>query len=214
VQIKPIVVALAVGGLALVAGARGVAAQIQVTPSLGMYIPHGSPVLEEPSTSERTGLRKQPVGGPLFATRLQKFMAPHVAIEASLVYSPTLIAVRDVQGNVSDIKAALVMGSLKSVFELMRGDEGTFSLHVGSGVGYVHRTGKAWADTPVTPSFALVGSGGVRAQLDPRSRLVLSAEVEDYISWTHFKLRGPLPAHLYNDVIVSLGLAIPIGKQR
>jgi hypothetical protein len=144
---------------------------------------------------------------------VQKLVSPHVAVEGSLVYSPTLIAVRDVNGNVSDIRAALLMSSLKAVFELMSGDEGTFSLHVGSGVGYVHRTGKAWADTPVTPAFALVGSGGVKARLDPRSPLVLSAEVEDYISWTHFRLTGPLPAHLYNDVILSLGLAIPIGRQ-
>jgi hypothetical protein len=214
VQIKPIIVALALGGVVFVVGASGAAAQLQITPSIGMYIPHGAPVLEEPASSQGLGLRKVPVGGALFATRLQKTMAPHVTVEASLIYSPNLIAVRSQQGTVSDVRAALVMGSLKSVFELMSGDEGTFSLHVGSGVGYVHRTGKAWADTPVTPAFALVGSGGVRAKLDPRSPLVLSFEAEDYISWTHFRITGPLPAHLYNDVIVSLGLAIPVGRQR
>jgi hypothetical protein len=216
-----LVVALA-GAAALNAPYSAVSGQVkfQVSPLVGMYIPHGAPLLEQPgATATRPLLRKHPVGGPVFTTRLNAWFSPamDLGVEASVGYSPGLIAVRDAAGAVSDIRAALLLASTKVLYRI--DVDSTLSFQFGPGVGYVGREGRAWADTPAAPSLAVVLAFGARAKLDfspdrkgPRTKepITFRLDLEDYVSWAEFESPRRLPGRIYNDLIVSFGLAFPI----
>src|SRR4030088_763191 len=69
------------GGLISVTAQRAQAQRVQFTPSFGMYLPHGAPLLNEPSSSDGPALRKAPVGAPLFGTKLTIWLSRSVGVE-------------------------------------------------------------------------------------------------------------------------------------
>jgi hypothetical protein len=205
-----LVAMLLAGGLIPVTGQRAQAQRIQFTPSFGMYLPHGAPLLNEPSSSDGPALRKAPVGAPLFGTKLAVWFSRSFGLEGNLGYSPGLIAVKSGTGTVSDVSAKLVLASLMAQYRITPMQHNALGFQFGSGLGLVNRSGRAWADTPANPSPALVFSSGIHARLDPRRRLTIRAELEDYISWPKYKTTRSFTTGVYNDLLFSIGLGIPI----
>jgi len=184
-------------------------AQVQLTPAFGIYIPHGGPLLEEPGTTPgKPLLRKAPIGAALLGARLSKWFSPRIGIEGNIGYSLGLIAVRNEMG-VSDVSASLTLASVTAQYRVNASQDGSLAFQLGSGIGYVGRGGRAWADTPASPSLALVLSVGAHALLDPRRRVTIRGELEDYISWPQFRGSRSLVG-AYHDPIFSIGIGIPI----
>jgi len=186
------------------------AQRIQFTPSFGMYLPHGAALLDQPSSSDGPALRKAPVGAALFGTRLALWFSRSVGIEGNLGYSPGLIAVKSGNGTVDDVSAKLVLASLTAQYRISPTQHNALGFQFGSGVGVVNRSGRAWADTPANPSPALVLTTGMHARLDPRRRLTIRAELEDYISWPKYQTTRSFTTGVYNDLLFTIGLGIPI----
>ena len=114
------------------------------------------------------------------------------------------------------IRQTLVLSSIRSVYRFPGDQIKRLCFQVGTGLGLVNRSGKAWANTPTGPALAFVLSGGVRAQLSPKNPLAFRMELEDYISWAQFKLDNGAytQGRAYHDVVYSLGLVFPIGRGR
>ena len=202
-------------GVALTLFAAGeAAAQFQLSPGFGVYIPHGVPLLTESGATSGETLRKQAVGGPVFTTRAGFSLSRLAGLEASLSYSPALIAVHSAGGQVDDRSAGLVLLSARTLFRLTPESTTKFSIHAASGVGMVTRIGHAWSDTPTKPAFALVLGAGAMAPLTPRGGTAFRIDLEDYLSFAQFELSDGTrsKAHPYHDLVWSLGLAIPISK--
>jgi len=197
----------------VVGAAAGAAAQIQFSPSLGFYVPHGRPLLSEMTSGVETR-RKQAVGAPVFTTRASTGLSQMASLEASLSYSPGLIAVHSASGRVEDISAGLVLLSARTLLRLTPETNTRFAIHVTSGVGMVTRIGSAWSDTPAKPAFAFVLGGGGLAPLTSRGTtgIAIRFDLEDYLSWAQFQLEDGTQskAHPYHDLVWSLGLNIPL----
>jgi hypothetical protein len=204
------------GALASSFAAQGAAAQFHLSPGFGVIIPHGSPLLKEAENAGRSAVRKQMVGGPVFSTRAGWSLSRLAALEASVSYSPALIAVHSANGRVDDRSAGLMLVSARGVFLLTPESSTRFSLHAASGLGMVYRMGSGWTDTPASPAFAIVLSGGLRIPLSPRSGLAFRADLEDYLSWAQFELPDGTQsrARPYHDLLWSLGIAIPLSGSR
>jgi hypothetical protein len=192
--------------------AQGASAQFHLSPGFGVIIPHGSPLINEAGNASRSEVRKQMVGGPVFSTRAGWALSRLAGLEASLSYSPALIAVHSGNGRVDDRTGGLVLASARGVILLTPQSSTKFSLHAASGLGMVYRTGSGWSDTPAKPAFAIVLSGGLRVPFSPRSGLAFRADLEDYLSWAQFELQDGTRsrARPYHDLLWSLGLAIPL----
>jgi hypothetical protein len=190
-------------------------AQVQISPSIGLYVPHGSSLMEAPQQlGESTTFRKKAVGGPVFTTRMAAWLRPHFGLEGSLAYSPALIAVRSGSGTVRDVDQNLFLASARSVFRINPDSiRNNLQFHLASGLGYVKRTGAAWSDTPqVGTPIAFVIAAGAQTRLGyhgPR-RLIFRLELEDYISFLDFDSGSQMRPRLYHDLIWSLGVGFPI----
>jgi hypothetical protein len=213
------IIRCAVVGAALVfCSAAQSTAQVQFSPSFGVYIPHGVPLLDQKGAAGEDGLRKQAVGAPVFTTRAGLPLSSLLGIEATLSYSPGLIAVHSTGGRVDDISAGLVLASVRTIFRLTPESATKFSIHAASGVGMVTRIGSAWSDTPASPAFAVVLGAGAKAPLTNKGTgLAFRIDLEDYLSWAQFELEDGTrtKARPYHDLVWSIGLSIPVsGGQR
>jgi len=212
---RKVAVSLVVG-LLLTSAASSGQAQItfNINPNVGLYVPHGALLFEAPANLS-TFESKKPVGGPVFTARAAVWVTPHLGFEGSLGYSPAFIAVKSHAGAVEDIRQTLVLSSIRSVYRFPGDQIKRLGFQVGTGVGVVNRSGKAWTNTPTGPAFAFVLSGGVRAQLSPKNPLAFRMELEDYISWAQFKLDSGAytQGRAYHDLVYSLGLVFPVGSR-
>jgi hypothetical protein len=205
-----VVAMLLAAGLIPVVSQRVQAQRIQFTPSFGMYLPHGAPLLDQPSSSDGPALRKAPVGAALFGSKLAVWLSRRVGVEGNLGYSPGLIAVKSGNGTVSDVSARLVLASVTAQYRISPTQHNALGFQFGSGVGVVNRSGRAWADTPAKASPAFVLTTGMHTRLDPRRRLTIRAELEDYVSWPKYQTTRSFTTGVYNDLLFSIGLGIPI----
>ena len=215
---RSIIRCVGVGAALVFCSAAHASAQIQFSPSFGVYIPHGVPLLSQRTETGGESLRKQAVGAPVFTTRAGTALSSLLGIEATLSYSPGLIAVHSSSGRVDDLSAGLVLASARTIFRLTPESATKFSIHAASGVGMVTRIGSAWSDTPASPAFALVLGAGIKAPLTNKGTgLAFRMDLEDYLSWAQFELEDGTrtKAHPYHDLVWSIGLSIPVsGSQR
>jgi hypothetical protein len=213
---RNIAVSLVVGLLLTSAASSGLAQiTFSINPNVGLYVPHGALLFEAPSHLSPLESKK-PVGGPVFTTRVAAWLTPHLGLEGTIAYSPAYIAVKSHDGDVEDLRQTLVLSSIRSVYRFPGDRIRRLGFQVGSGLGIVTRSGKAWANTPTDPALAFVLSAGVRAQLSPKKPLAFRMELEDYISWAQFKLDSGAytQGRAYHDLVYSLGLVFPVGTGR
>jgi hypothetical protein len=194
-------------------------AQLQLSPSIGLYVPHGSTLVSLPATSDLSSTtQKKAVGGPVFTTRMAAWLTPHLGIEGSLAYSPSLIAIQNSGGDVRDVRQGLILASMRSIVRMNPPLFQGVNLHFASGVGMVSRGGAAWADTPLDgPALAIALAFGGQTRLghkNSQNPVFFRFELEDYISWMDFadSLNTQPPARVYHDLIWSLGIGIPISR--
>lgn len=219
--ITSLVAVLALAPLATAAGqGKG---RVELTPSLGMYLPTADLInLTDPSGSGLSLVFSQKSTFS-FGGRLGYWIGDRAALEGAFGYTASEVKF-EVPGFVSTALGGRVLqGSARVVYRLNQPASST-GWHLIGGLAVVSRSGEMW-DSLATGGIQVDGrtdigaviGGGVR--LPVAERLALRIDVEDYIHQAKFTLdvQGtPLEteSQLQNDLVLSLGLAIQLSGRR
>ncbi|MGH7127013.1 MAG: hypothetical protein ACREIV_00490, partial [Planctomycetaceae bacterium] len=134
--------------------------RIEIVPHIGMYVAIG--VLVDEPTWAGDDLRMRQVGAGMVGTRIAYRTAGPIDVEASVSYSPGLIAVTDASSTV-DQGGEVMLANVRAVWRLSDPvARGRWGLHLSSGVGVVRRSGAAWRGTDGTTDPAITVGGGAR----------------------------------------------------
>jgi hypothetical protein len=187
-------------------------AQIQVAPSLGVYVPIGGDLIEEFDTDGRPRLKKRQIGGGVLTTRVTAWLNGSLGFEGSLAISPALVAIHDSLMTVRDVRAILLLASARGVLRLTPERLSEWTVDVAGGVGAIRRSGKAWADTPASATVAFVLAVSARRRIGKPSGIAFRFDLEDYMSWAQFNrgLATQTRSQLHHDLTWTIGLVIPI----
>lgn len=171
----------------------------------GLYLPVGA-VIEQGAAGSKL-LQKHQLGAGFLAILGKARVVGRLAVEGDLVFSPSMVAVRDSTG-VRDRSAPVVLASLRTVLAL----GSSRSAFAGTGIGVVRRHGEVWAGTRGTTLPALVLVAGWQAPQKkglPAARL----QVEDHVSRVAFDQAFPNQTRerLHHELLWSVGLMIPLG---
>lgn len=180
----------------------------EATPLVGIYIPLGALVDEGPL--DAPPLRKRHIGTLLIGFRSGARINPHVGVEASIAYTPSMVAVTDARSTV-DRGAGVVLANLRAPFSITADSwVGPWQFHVAPGVGLVSRHGEVWSQYDGTTDVAAVLAFGARVGT-PESVIHFRLEVEDYITWAQFTRETATRSLLHHDLLWSMGIGIPMG---
>lgn len=163
------------------------AAQWEVTPGIGFYVPLGS-VVSVPSSDDGAGLDMRHVPAVAFVARVGHRLGPG-RLEASAEFTPSLVAVRDPDGT-RDLRSALLLSSLRFLVPVAGRDARRgWSVHTGGGAGLLRRWGEAWSGFSGTTDVALAAS--VIAAFAPRgSPLSVRLDLTNYVYDAGFRGEG------------------------
>lgn len=184
--------------------------RLEATPLVGMYIPLGA-LVDQTSADGSNVLRKRQVGTLVGGARFGVRTGEHAAIELSLAYSPSMVAVTDAFSTV-DRNAGVLFASVRAPFELTAQSAQTdWYFHAGPGVGVVARGGGAWAGYEGVMDPAFVMAGGARLHVK-RSRLAFRLEIEDFVTWASFNdgLPSRTQPSVHHDLVWSMGIILPL----
>jgi hypothetical protein len=178
-----------------------------VTPFLGMYVPLGSLVAD-------SMVRLRPVGAPVIGSRLTFQPWSMFGIEASLGWSPNLIAQSDFKRTI-DIEGGLWLASLRTRANFASGPHDELVLVLSPGVGLLHRYGGAWNGMSGTTDAALLLAGGIRFH-DKDLPITFVLDLEDFVTRTGFvDLAGVRYGGIvHHDFVWSLGVSLDVGRMR
>lgn len=183
--------------------------ELRFSPGLGVYLPLGGPMIDEPA------LRKTQIITGLAIGRLAFWMHPRFAVEGAVQYGKGQVAIRDSSAArvVSDIQANLWLASLRGLFRLTPDTHRKLSIYVGSGVGLVGRGGQAFIDTPAKPGGSIMFVAGGTGTLGKGKRgPAFRFELEDNVMRTQFSVGLPnqTRAQTHHDIIWSLGVSFAL----
>jgi hypothetical protein len=190
--------------------------RVSVAPYLGTYVPVG--LLVADSTVEMLQLMTLMVG-----TRVAVPVSPRLAVEVAAGWTPTpsWVAQSDWQQTV-DIDGKVALASARGRYRFdPTPAEGDWRLSVVSGVGVVHRYGRAWEGIRGTTDATLLLGGGLdfgastARNTDKRtivSRVSYGLDFESLVSRAQFTnyIGQRTAARLHVDLIASLSLRLSL----
>ena len=183
--------------------------EIEVTPSIGMYIPVGL-LVEGHDVTDNSAVRRRQLGALLIGASIGLNTTRTLGIELSGTYSPTMVAITD-RDSTLDISAGVLMASLRGVARVSgKFSRGRWGFYVAPGIGVVRRHGVAWSESAGTTDRAVVLAGGARLGKLNSSR-AFRFDVTNYItraSFEHSTERSP--PRIHHDVVWSFGVALPV----
>jgi len=206
-----IVVGLAAGSLL---GGSAVAAQVDVAPALGLYVPFGGWAQQSDLGTGFTPKRRQ-LTAALAGARVTVWASQRLAVEGAFAFTPSQVAVTTEDG-ISDVSAGVLLASVRALFKvvtLLDGhpeDRTTWDVMVGAGPGLLNRSGSVWDNTSGVTAPALALTAAVATTLG--GAVTLRFGVEDYVSWAQFDKGRPnqTRARLHQEVIASLGFVFRV----
>lgn len=190
----------------------GVHAQtIEATPIVGMYVPIGA-LVDVDGLADAPLLRKRNIGTLLVGLRSGVLVGPHVGVEVSLAYTPSMVAVTDAVSTIDRGAGVLLLGIRTPFFINGESWAGPWQFSVAPGAGLVKRHGEVWSGYEGTTDLAAILAFGARIG-GPTSRVHVRLDVEDYLSWAQFQTPSGDRARslLHHDLVWSMGVAIPVG---
>lgn len=212
---KAVTLSLAV--LSVLAGPSTLAAQhIEVTPFVGLYAPTAS-VIKETASGITVGAKHGTAF--LFGGRFTYWTSPTVGLEGSLGYTSSgvdfTVDTSGVTLGTVSLSAHVLLGSARVLFNV--GPKGgNTDFHLLAGVGVISHGGDAYDQLGQ-------GSGGVSGKTDiggvvggsvrfrASEKLKVRIDVEDNLYSAKFSIGGSeSTSHFQNDLVVSLGLVIPL----
>jgi hypothetical protein len=192
--------------LAVIAGAgmtRPCPAQtpLQLIPHVGMWLPVG--IVQEDRLGEHVVQRAQ-VGELLVGGRAGLTLSRVVAVEGSVGWSPTQVALTDSSGT-TDIPGTTLLANARVSFVGRLSQE--FAGSVGAGVGLVRRTGRGW-DRPHSAA-AIVTALGVQSDLGPGTAFRMEFEIYASRGTRRTAPGGAPPQESWRaDLAMSFGVVI------
>jgi hypothetical protein len=202
--VKRAVVSLAI--LLAAAAPQSVAAQIEITPALGMYWPVGDLFTGD---LDNGGETRQQVAAGMIGFRLAAWPTRRIGLEGGLSFSPSQVAVSRASGT-RDITGSVVLANARAVVALSP-RSAIWGFHAAAGVGVVHRSGSAWETTLGGTSPALTLAFGARSRMR-RTNVTMRLELEDYILFDQFDqgLSYTTGARVHHEVMWVVGVNVPI----
>lgn len=193
-----------------------VAQHLELTPFVGLYLPTAN-VIEESGG----GLTVRGKHGTtfLFGARLTYWTTPTVGFEASLGYTPSKVTFSvDTNGvnlGSADTSAHVIVGSARVLFKVGP-KSGDTDIHLLAGVGFTSHGGAAYdalgqGSGGISGTTDIGGVVGASVRFKVSSRLKLRVDLEDNLYSAEFNIGGTnTSSHFQNDLVVSLGLVIPL----
>lgn len=197
-------------------GAAPLAAQVEMSPALGVFWPLGGWIQDFGSDE----VERRHLAATFMGARLAFWPGTRFGLEGLVGFTPSQVAVSDL-GGTQDITAGVVLSSVRvltRVLSLRDGNEGSgltqWDFYGGLGGAVISRNGSAWANTTGTTHPAAVASLEVRTHMV--GAVMLRLALEDYVTWATFNKGRPseMRSRVQNDLVVTLGAAIPLGKGR
>lgn len=185
---------------------------LEVSPTVGMYIPVGL-LVEGHDITDNSFVRRRQLGALLIGASLGLRPTRTLGVEATATYSPTMVAITD-RDSTLDISGNVLMASLRGVARVSgRFARGSWGFYVSPGVGLVRRHGVAWSDSRGTTDAAVVLAGGARlGRLN--SAKAFRFDVTNYVTRASFDHSTERSApRIHHDVVWSFGIALPITRQ-
>jgi hypothetical protein len=179
---------------------------LSVAAELGMYMPVGSMVLD-------STVRLRGVGAILLDARITAPLHDRFALQASLGWTPTLVAQSDWKQTV-DLGGGVWLASLRSALRVtpkrVREVEAFFT----PGLGLVNRYGAAWSGLEGATDLALVLGSNVRFH-EPDSRWAFTANIEDFITRTGFVDPSGqwYGGRLLNEFVLAFGATFDLARR-
>lgn len=199
-------VSLVVPLAAAVATPPPVAAQVKVSPAVGLYMPVGNLVQGNLATGGE--IRRQLPAG-LIGVRIAAWPNHRFGLEGGITFSPSQVAVTDSLRTV-DVTSGVMLASARA-FVALGPQAARWSIHLGAGVGVVSRGGRAFDNTSGSSAPALALSAGVRTRMR-RTAVQMRFELEDYVLSARFNkgLPSETAARMHHDILWSLGVTVPV----
>jgi hypothetical protein len=213
VNLSLMILAIAAGG-----GARQLAAQqFEVTPFLGVYVTTADVIKETAGGITVTAKHGTAI---LFGARATYWTSPTVGVEGSLGYTGSSVEFGvDTNGvHVGSVSysAHVLLGSGRVLFKVGP-KSGNTDVHLLAGVGFISHGGDAYDQLGQGVSGGVSGKtdvGGVvgaSVRLKAGEKLKVRIDLEDNLYSAKFSIGGSeSTSHFQNDLVVSLGLAIPL----
>ncbi|HJR63053.1 MAG TPA: outer membrane beta-barrel protein [Gemmatimonadaceae bacterium] len=181
----------------------------EVVPFIGLYAPLSN-LFEEDEFEAKHG------SGLSFGARVVYRGASRLGFEGAFSYSSSEVEVSATDNDdISiDFDANVIIFRGKVLYDLSQ-PQGRVRPHIGAGIAAIIRGGDFYDETDLegTTDLGFVLAAGLRFPVG--ERLMLSVELEDFISSAKFEQDDDeSDAKLQNDLLLSVGLAIPIGRQR
>jgi hypothetical protein len=207
-RVPGLTVAFAAAGVLAAAPA---AAQVQAGATYGVLFPIFDPLVRELGGVNGAPvlypvLEKWHTGGPAFTGRTIFQVTNRLDLEIAGTYSPGQVATRDSLNGVRDLRASLMMASIRLPIVLSDRRSQVW-IHVAPGLAYTWRSGAAWSgfDGLAAPSGIL--SAGARGRLNRRSPLWFYLTFEDYLTSSSLSRSGvTYGSQKHHMMIFSLGL--------
>jgi len=181
-------------------------ARIEITPTIGMYVPVGVLIKGDVANGGET---RQQVAAGLIGFRIAAWPTRRLGLEGGVTFSPSQVAVSSSTGT-TDVTGSVVLANARAVVALSP-RAALWAFHVGAGAGVVRRAGSAWQTTFGGTAPALVLAFGARSRMR-RSAVAMRLELEDYILFDQFDQGAPnqTGARVHHDITWSLGVTVPI----
>jgi hypothetical protein len=178
----------------------------EVTPFLGALLPLSDNIVEDEFESKHAS-------GFGAGVRLAHRFAGRIGVEGSLAYASSDVDVDD-DGFAISFGGNLLLISGKVLYDLSAPASG-MRIHVGAGPAIIMRGGDFYDELELsgTTDVGVVIGAGVRVPVG--ERLALSIQLEDHISSLVVQEGSQKSqSRRQNDVLLSIGLAIPLGASR
>jgi hypothetical protein len=126
-----------------------------------------------------------------------------LGLEATMAWSPSMVAVRDWQQTV-DREAGVLLGSLRLRFAASPKPQ--YLIVVAPGIGFVDRSGPAWQRIEGTRNAAFVLGAGV--EFAGSSALSYGLEMQSYVSRGGYRdaIGTEFDSRLRNDLLLTFSL--------
>ena len=200
----------ALTALLLVAGmAPGLPGRLRAQPVT--FVPYGGAILPQGKVYQQSGASIRHRAAVTFGGRLYAWVSGPVGVEVAVNYAPSPYRV-DTAATSFDTTGGVLAASARVLFRFAR--TGPLSWHLIAGAGVVRHTGLYVANA--TDKTSLAGVLGLAGRFPLSSRIAALLAAEDYIySAALGGFTGSLAStrQLNHDVVLSLGLELPLGAR-
>jgi outer membrane protein with beta-barrel domain len=178
--------------------------RLELTPFVGSYYALAQLGLTDPAKEEKH-LNQPALGGALVVR-----LTPIISVEGAFAFAPSGTNVTSATEVNQGFSGTLIFASARGRFALPRTN--VYGL---AGVGIVRRGGEAWQASQFTKLTNIAGivGFGARAEISPRVRLDVKAELQFYSFDPDGSAGTTYESKMQQDVIVTVGIPISLKRR-